>query len=58
MVEPKSKFLRVKCRDCGNEQVLFDRAAILVSCLVCGATVAEPTGGRADIKAEVLEVLS
>ena len=53
-----SNFLRVKCRDCGNEQVLFDRAATLVSCLMCGATVAEPTGGRADVKGEILEVLT
>lgn len=58
MQETRSRFLRVRCRDCGNEQVLFDRAASLVSCLVCGATLAEPTGGRAAIRGEVLEVLS
>ncbi|MEE9174096.1 MAG: 30S ribosomal protein S27e [bacterium] len=58
MWETRSKFLRVRCRDCGNEQILFDRAASTVTCLVCNATVAEPTGGKADIKAEVLEVLS
>ncbi|MDX1534083.1 MAG: 30S ribosomal protein S27e [Thermoplasmata archaeon] len=58
MWETRSKFLRVRCRDCGNEQIVFDRAASMVTCLVCNATVAEPTGGKADIKAEVLEVLS
>lgn len=58
MGETGSRFLRVKCRDCGNEQVTFDRVATVVSCLVCGATVAEPTGGKADVKAEVVEVLS
>jgi small subunit ribosomal protein S27e len=58
MWETRSKFLKVRCRDCGNEQVIYDRAATLVSCLVCGATLAEPTGGKADIKAEVVEVLS
>ncbi len=58
MRETRSKFLRVKCRDCGNEQITFDRVASVVSCLVCGATVAEPTGGKADIKAEIMEVLS
>jgi len=58
MWETRSKFLRVRCRDCGNEQILFDRAASMVTCLVCNATIAEPTGGKADIKAEVLEVLS
>ncbi|MFQ5838730.1 MAG: 30S ribosomal protein S27e [Thermoplasmata archaeon] len=58
MWETRSRFVKVKCRDCGNEQVIFDRAASLVSCLVCGATLAEPTGGKADIKGEVLEVFS
>ena len=58
MWETRSKFLRVRCRDCGNEQIVFDRAASMVTCLVCNATIAEPTGGKADIKAEVLEVLS
>lgn len=58
MWETRSRFLKVRCRDCGNEQVVFDRAASVVICLVCGATLAEPTGGKAEIKAEVLEVLS
>jgi small subunit ribosomal protein S27e len=58
MWETRSKFLRVRCRDCGNEQIVFDRAASMVTCLVCNATIAEPTGGKADIKAEVVEVLS
>lgn len=58
MGETGSRFLRVKCRDCGNEQVTFDRVASVVSCLVCGATLAEPTGGKASVKAEVVEVLS
>ncbi len=58
MGETRSRFLRVKCRDCGNEQVTFDRVATVVSCLVCGATLAEPTGGKASLKAEVVEVLS
>ena len=43
------KFLKVSCRDCGNEAVLFDRAATLVSCSVCGSTLASPAGGKADL---------
>lgn len=52
-----SKFLRVKCNDCENVQVIFSRAATVVKCLVCGRTLAEPRGGKADIKTEILEVL-
>ncbi|NIR86373.1 30S ribosomal protein S27e [Candidatus Bathyarchaeota archaeon] len=54
---PKSKFLRVKCPDCGNEQIIFDRATNVVHCNVCGATLAEPSGGKASIKGEVVASL-
>ena len=57
--QPKteSRFVRVKCNDCGNEQILFDRAASKVKCLACDKILAEPTGGKADIKTEVLGVV-
>jgi len=52
--KPRGKFLKVKCEDCGGEQIVFDRAATTVVCLVCGATLARPTGGIVDIEGEVL----
>lgn len=52
-----TRFLKVKCKDCGSEQVLFERASTKVTCEVCSATLATPTGGRADVKGEVLEEL-
>src|SRR5205823_5197931 len=55
--KPTSQFLRVKCEDCGNVQIVFDRAASVVLCPVCGATVAKPTGGKAAIRGEILGVL-
>lgn len=54
---PESKFLRVKCKKCNNEQVIFDKAAMTVKCLVCSTVLAEPTGGKAKIKTEIIEVL-
>lgn len=39
------RFARVECNDCGNEQVIFVRAAKQVTCQVCGSPLAEPTGG-------------
>ncbi|HEY9246000.1 MAG TPA: 30S ribosomal protein S27e [Candidatus Methanoperedens sp.] len=56
-MEPRSKFLKVKCNDCENEQVIFGSASTAVSCLVCGRTLAEPTGGKAFIKTQIIEVL-
>jgi len=53
----QSKFLKVKCTDCENEQVVFDHAATTVQCNVCGRTLVEPRGGKAKIKSKVIEVL-
>lgn len=56
--EPKSKFLRVKCKTCGNEQVLFDHATFPTRCLVCGSQLIQPTGGKAQlINAEIVKIL-
>jgi len=47
-----SKFLRVKCSKCKNEQVIFEKSASAVKCLVCGEILAKPTGGKASIASE------
>lgn len=52
-----SKFLKVKCKKCKNEQVVFNKAASVVKCLVCESVLVEPRGGMADIKTKVLEVV-
>ncbi len=56
--EPKSRFVRVQCPDCGNEQIIFDHATFIVRCLVCGRVLAEPTGGKARIYGKIIKVLS
>ncbi len=55
--EPSSKFIRVRCAGCKNEQIIFGKASKEIKCLVCGEIMAKPTGGRTDIKAQILEVL-
>lgn len=57
MQMPESKFLKVKCKKCKNEQVIFNKAATQVMCLVCSSVLAEPTGGKADVKTSIVEVL-
>jgi small subunit ribosomal protein S27e len=47
------KFLKVRCK-CKNEQVIFEKPSTTVRCLVCGEVLAEPTGGKAGIRAKVL----
>jgi small subunit ribosomal protein S27e len=54
---PRSRFLRVRCNDCNNEQVVFGNASTKVECNVCGRLIVEPTGGKANIRTQILEVL-
>lgn len=54
--ETRSKFLKVRCPGCGQEQVLFDRASAVVKCLQCETTLAEPSGGRARLAPKVTVV--
>jgi len=56
--QPKSRFLRVKCLNCGNQQIIFGCAATDVACLVCGKTLLQSTGGKARILTKILEVLT
>ncbi|MBI4896193.1 MAG: 30S ribosomal protein S27e [Candidatus Aenigmarchaeota archaeon] len=57
MKELESRFLKVKCKKCKNEQVIFNKPAMVVKCLVCDSELAVPTGGKADIRTTVLETL-
>lgn len=55
--QKKSGFIKVKCHECGNEQTIFGRASTEVKCTKCGVVIAIPRGGKAAIKAEILELL-
>ncbi len=46
---PKSKFFRVQCPECGNEQTIFCSVASVVKCTICGKELAVPTGGKSKI---------
>ncbi len=55
--ETTSKFIKIRCSKCKNEQIMFGRASTIVNCLVCSKVLAEPSGGKSRVKARVLEVL-
>jgi len=52
-----NNFVKVKCPDCGNEQVSFKKPAINVTCHVCGSTLIKPRGGQGEFKGQLLEVV-
>jgi len=54
----KNRFLKVRCQSCKNEQTIFEGATTKVKCLICDAIIAEPKGGKAEVKARVLEFLN
>jgi small subunit ribosomal protein S27e len=56
--QPNSRFLRVKCLNCGNQQIVFGCSATDVECLVCGKVLLQSTGGKARVLTKILEVLS
>ncbi len=45
-----SKFLKVKCKSCQNEQIIFSHAKTVVKCQICGEVLAEPAGGKALLR--------
>ncbi len=57
MISMVNDFIKVKCADCGNEQIAFRKPASQVTCTVCGSTLIRPKGGVGEIKGEVLEVV-
>jgi small subunit ribosomal protein S27e len=44
-----ANFLKISCRDCSNESTIFSRATTVISCTVCGATLTNPSGGKAQL---------
>ena len=56
-LSPTSKFIKVRCPGCKNEQVIFGKAATDVRCVVCDKLIAKSTGGKTAIRARILDVL-
>lgn len=55
--ETSTKFVKIQCDGCKNEQIMFSKASTEVKCLICGKALAKPTGGKARVQGRVLEVL-
>jgi len=56
--QPRSKFLKVVCRVCGAENIVFSHATFPARCKVCGTQLVQPTGGKAMIIRENAEVIA
>ena len=45
-------FIKIKCADCGAEQICFKKAATTVTCLVCNSVLVKPKGGVGEYNKE------
>ena len=45
----KAKFIKVVCKNCKAEHVLFSRATIRVRCPECGEMQTAPKGGKCKL---------
>ena len=52
--KPSSKFQKVNCNECGEQQIIYSHATTHVACNSCGNTISEPTGSKAVINGEIL----
>ena len=52
------KFLLVRCIQCKNEQTIYNKCASMVTCIACGALLAEPRGGKAVIRTKIIKPLA
>jgi len=54
----ESRFVKVRCQKCKNEQIIFGKASSKVKCIVCETIMSEPSGGKSKIKARIVEILN
>ena len=52
--EPNSKFLKISCKECEKENIVYSHASTPVTCKSCGNVIAEPSGGNARIIGKIL----
>ncbi len=52
---PRTRFLKLKCNACGNEQVVFSAATRDVNCLACNQVLAESGASKIRLRAKIVK---
>ena len=42
--KPSSKFLKVNCKECEQENIVYSHATTAIMCKSCGNIITKPTG--------------
>ncbi|MEM3342177.1 MAG: 30S ribosomal protein S27e [Thermoplasmata archaeon] len=54
----RGNFIKVKCKDCSNEQITFSKPAQKINCRSCGSTLIQSSSGKGKfVNGELVEVL-
>jgi len=53
----ESKFLKVCCPRCRNEQIIYGKSSVKVKCEKCNKLLVKTTGGKTKVRAKVKEVI-
>lgn len=56
--QPRSRFLKVVCKVCGADNVVFSHATFPARCKVCGTQLVKPRGGKAEILRDKAEIVA
>ena len=51
--EPKSKFQKLNCNECNEENFIYSHATTQVTCKSCGNVIVEPTGAKASLSGKI-----
>lgn len=51
--EPSSKFLKLRCAECDEIQVVYSHATTAVTCNSCGNEITESSGSAAKLNGEI-----
>jgi small subunit ribosomal protein S27e len=51
--EPSSKFNKVKCQECDEEQIVYSHSTTQVTCNSCGNILSKSTGSKAKINGKI-----
>ena len=51
--KPNSKFNKVNCNECGEQQVVYSHVTTSITCNSCGNIIAEATGSLAKLNGKI-----
>ena len=54
---PSSKFQKIKCSECEEEQVIYSHTTTVIKCNSCGNPIAQPTGSKAKLFGKISETI-